>query len=106
VAAKEGSVSERHIDAEGERRLTQAGFLPMESRVGKRRWRDPDTGRVIPGGTALDEVERREERELEGAGWERVVLEGETYWRKPDSGHLYPRGAAYDVHKKGEDGAA
>jgi hypothetical protein len=45
-------------------------------------------------------VERREEQELEEAGWERVEVEGETYWCKPDSGHLYPRGAAYDVQKK------
>jgi len=94
-------VSERHIDAEGERRLTEAGFLPEESRVGKRRFRDPETGRVMPGGTALDEVEQREERELEEAGWERVEVAGETYWSKPDSGRLYPRGAAYDTHKKG-----
>jgi hypothetical protein len=45
-------------------------------------------------------VERREEQDLEGAGWERVVVEGHAYWRKPDSGHLFPRGAAYDVHKR------
>jgi hypothetical protein len=96
-------LSERHIDAEGERRLEEAGFLPVESRVGKRRWKDPDTGQVMPPGTALDEVEEREERELEGAGWERVVLEGESYWRKPDSGRLYPRGAAHDTHKKGSE---
>jgi hypothetical protein len=93
-------MSERHIDAEGERRLIEAGFSPVESHVGKRRWRDPDTGRVLPGGTALDEVERTEEQELEEAGWERVEVEGETYWCKPDSGHLYPRGSAYDVHKR------
>jgi hypothetical protein len=97
-------VSERHIDAEGERRLTQAGFLPVESRVGKRRWEDPDTGREMPGGTALDKVERGEEQELEEAGWERVEIEGESYWCKPDSGHLYPRGAAYDTHRR-EGGA-
>jgi hypothetical protein len=94
------SVSERHIDAEGERRLIEAGFFPVASHVGQRRWRDPDTGRVMPGGAALDEVERREEQELEEAGWERVEVEGETYWCKPDSGYLYPRGAAYDVHKR------
>jgi hypothetical protein len=93
-------MSERHIDAEGERRLIEAGFLPEESHVGKRRWRDPDTGRVMPGGAALDEVERREEQELEEAGWELVEVKGETYWCKPDSGYLYPRGAAYDVHKR------
>jgi hypothetical protein len=38
-----GGMSERHIDAEGERRLMEAGFLPEESHVGKRRWKDPDT---------------------------------------------------------------
>lgn len=95
-------MSERHIDPEGERRLTQAGFLPEESRLSKRRWKDPDTGRVMPGGTALDKVERREAQELEEAGWERVEVEGESYWCKPDSGHLYPRGAAYDVHKRSD----
>ena len=57
-------MSERHIDAEGERRLTDAGFLPVESHVGKRRFRDPETGEAMPGGTALDKVERREEEEL------------------------------------------
>jgi hypothetical protein len=93
-------MSERHIDAEGERRLVEAGFSPVESRAGKRRWRDPDTGRAMPGGAALDEVERREERELEEAGWERAEVGGETYWCKPDSGYLYPRGAAYDVHRR------
>jgi hypothetical protein len=97
-------VSERHIDAEGERRLTQAGFLPVESHLGKRRWKDPETGREMPGGSALDEVERREEKELEEAGWERVETGGETYWCKPDSGHLYPRGPAYDTHRR-EGGA-
>jgi hypothetical protein len=92
-------MNERHIDAEGERRLIEAGFLAEESRLGKRRWKDPDTGRTMPGGAALDKVERSEEQELEEAGWEQVEVEGETYWCKPDSGHLYPRGAAYDVHK-------
>ena len=93
-------MSERHIDAEGERRLDEAGFLPVESRVGKRRFRDPKTGRVMPGGTALDEVEGREEEELEEADWERVDLGGETYFSKPDSGRLYPRGAAYDTYRR------
>ena len=97
-------MSERHIDAEGERRLIEAGFLPVDSRVGKRRWRDPDTGRVLPGGAALDEVERTEEQELEEAGWEQVEVKGETYWCKPDSGHLYPRGPAYDTHKRRAQG--
>ena len=92
-------MSERHVDAEGERRLTEAGFLPEESGAHKRRFRDPKTGRAMPPGAALDEAELGEERELEGAGWERVEVEGETYWSKPDSGRLYPRGAAYDVHR-------
>ncbi len=93
-------MSERHIDVEGERRLKEADFQPVESHLGKRRWRDPETGRVIPGGVALDKVERSEEQELEKAGWERVGVEGHTYWRKPDSGHLFPRGAAHDVYKR------
>jgi hypothetical protein len=99
-----GGMSERHIDTEGERRLKEAGFLPEDSHLGKRRWMDPETGRVMPGGAALDKVERREEQELEEAGWERVEIKGETYWCKPESGHLYPRGPAYDVHKR--EGAA
>lgn len=91
-------MSERHVDAEGERRLEEAGFLPEESGAHKRRFRDPETGRAMPPGAALDKAERGEERELEGAGWERAGVGGETYWRKPDSGRLYPRGAAYDTH--------
>jgi hypothetical protein len=93
-------VSERHIDPEGERRLTDAGFVSEESRTGKRLWRDPETGRITPGGSALYRVERAEEVELEETGWERVEIEGETYWCKPDSGHLYPRGPAYDVQNR------
>ena len=98
-------MSERRIDTEGERRLKEAGFLPEDSHLGKRRWMDPETGRVIPGGAALDKVERREEQELEEAGWERVEGQGRMVsWRRPDTGHLYPRGPAYDVHKR-EGGA-
>ena len=67
-------LSERHIDAEGERRLIEAGFLPEASHVGKRRWKDRDTGRSMPRGAALDKVERREEQELEDAGWEQVEV--------------------------------
>jgi hypothetical protein len=55
---------------------------------------------VLPGGAALDEVERREEQELEEAGWERVEVEGRIAWRRPDTGHLYPRGSAYDVRRR------
>lgn len=94
-------MSERHIDAEGARRLKEAGFLLEESHMGKRRWKDPETGRMIPGGSALDKVECREEQELEEAGWEQVEVQGRHYWRRPDTGHLYPRGPAYDVHKRG-----
>ena len=97
-------MSERHIDAEGERRLIEAGFLPEASDVGKRRWKDPDTGRSMPRGAALDKVERREEQELEDAGWEQVEVQGRTYWCRPDTGHLYPRGPAYDVHKCRDQG--
>jgi hypothetical protein len=98
-------VSERHIDAEGERRLIEAGFVPEESRLGKRRWKDFDTGQTMPGGAALDRVERREEQELEDEGWERVEAQGRmVFWRRPNTGHLYPRGAAYDVHKREDQG--
>jgi len=94
-------VSERHIGPEGERRLADAGFVSEKSRTGKRLWRDPETGRITPGGSALERVERAEVEELERAGWERQEVRRATYWRKPDSGRLYPRGAAYDVHKRG-----
>ena len=97
-----GGMSERRIDTEGERRLKEAGFLPEDSHLGKRRWRDPENGRVVPCGAALDKVERTEEQELEEAGWERVEAQGRISWRRPDTGHLYPRGAAYDVHKRGD----
>lgn len=92
-------MSERHIDAEGTRRLEEAGFVPEETRAGKRLWKDPETGLKEPGGAALDRVEHKEEQELEAAGWERVEVEGETYWRRPLTGYLYPRGPAYDIHK-------
>jgi hypothetical protein len=49
-------------------------------------------------------VERREEQELEDAGWEQVEVQGRTYWCRPDTGHLYPRGPAYDVHKRRDQG--
>jgi hypothetical protein len=99
-----GGMSERHIDAEGERRLMEADFLPEESHVGKRRWKDPDTGRAMPGDAALDQVERREEQELEEAGWEQVEVQDRHYWRRLDTGHLYPRGPAYDVHTRRDQG--
>jgi hypothetical protein len=53
--------------------------------------------------SGLSELERREEQELEDAGWEQVEVQGRTYWCRPDTGHLYPRGPAYDVHKKRRD---
>ena len=95
-------MSDRRIDAEGERRLREAGFVPEVSPTGKQRWQDPDTGRMIPGANAPEEAKRREARDLEEAGWEREAVDGETYWRKPDSGRLYPRGAAHDLLKARE----
>ncbi len=92
-------MSDRRLDAEGERRLREAGFVPEVSPTGKQRWRDPQTGRMIPGANALKEAKRREERDLEEAGWKREEIEGETFWRKPDSGRLFPRGAAHDLLK-------
>ncbi len=92
-------MSDRRIDADGERRLREAGFLPEVSPTGKQRWQDPETGRMIPGANALKEAKRREARDLEEAGWTREEVEGETYWRRPDSGRLYPRGAAHDLLK-------
>ncbi|MBA3423695.1 MAG: hypothetical protein H0U04_03960 [Rubrobacter sp.] len=58
-------MSERHIDPEGQWRLTDAGFVSEESRTGKRLWRDPETGRITPGGSALEREKRAEEEELE-----------------------------------------
>ena len=92
-------MSDLRIDADGERRLREAGFVPEASPTGKQRWQDPETGRMIPGANALEEAKRREARELEEAGWKREEVEGETYWRRPDSGRLYPRGAAHDLLK-------
>jgi hypothetical protein len=97
-------MSERRIDAEGERRLREAGFVPEASPTGKQRWQDPETGRMIPGASALEEAKRREARDLEQAGWEREEVDRETYWRRPDSGRLYPRGAAHDLLKNRERG--
>ena len=97
-------MSDRRLDAESERRLREAGFLPEASPTGKQRWQDPQTGRLLPGTSALQEVQRREEKDLEEAGWEREEVEGETYWRRPDSGRLYPRGPAHDLLKTWEEG--
>jgi hypothetical protein len=97
-------VSERRIDPEGVRRLKEAGFVPETSPTGKQRWQDPQTGRMTPVGTALDRLERRQEQEIEEAGWRRQEIEGEIYWRKPGSGYLYPLGPAYDVHKRRDQG--
>lgn len=97
-------MSERRIDPEGMRRLKEAGFVPEASPTGKQRWQDPETGRMTPVGTALDRLERRQEQELQKAGWKRQEIEGEIYWRKPGSGYLYPLGPAYDVHKRGDQG--
>jgi hypothetical protein len=97
-------VSERRIDADDERRLREAGFVPEASPTGKQRWRDPAPGRLIPGADALEVAKRREARDLEQAGWERDEVEGDTYWRRPDSGRLYPRGAAHDLLKNRERG--
>ena len=97
-------MSDRRIDAEGERRLRAAGFVPEASPTGKQRWRDPQTGRMIPGANALEEVKRREAGELEEAGWKLEEIEGETYWRRPDSGRLYARSAAHDLLKNRERG--
>ena len=97
-------MSDRRIDADGERRLREAGFVPEASPTGKQRWQDPETGRMIPGAYALEEAKRREARDLEAAGWEREEVEGETYCRRPDSGRLYPRGAAHDLLKARDRG--
>ncbi|MGH3146026.1 MAG: hypothetical protein ACRDTR_09525 [Rubrobacter sp.] len=97
-------MSDRRIDAEGERRLREAGFVPEASPTGKQRWQDPETGRMIPGADALQEAQRRAERDLEEAGWTREEVGIETYWRRPDSGRLYPRGAAHDVLRDLEEG--
>jgi hypothetical protein len=53
--------------------------------MGKPRWKDPETGRMIAGGSALDKLECRAEQELEEAGWEQVgweqvEVQGKTYW--------------------------
>ena len=90
-------MSDLRIDADGERRLMEAGFVPEASPTGKQRWRDPETGRMIPGANALEEAGG--EGSLEDAGWKREEVGGDTYWRRPDSGRLYPRGPAHDLLK-------
>jgi hypothetical protein len=47
-------IGEYYKKIDGERRLKEAGFLLEKSHVGKRCWKDPDTGRSMPGGAALD----------------------------------------------------
>src|SRR4028119_2267638 len=59
---------ERRIDAEGARRLREAGFVPEASPTGKQRWQDPETGRMVPGANALAEAKRRGARNLAQAG--------------------------------------
>lgn len=44
-----------------------------------------------------------ERRELEAAGWERIVREGEVVWRNPESGYLYPQGVAIAMLREGAD---
>jgi hypothetical protein len=86
--------------SDNERRLRSAGYELERSGAGKRLWRHPDTGRVLPEDHAMELVRREEERRLEEAGWEPVGSGGDRYWRRPDSGYLYPRGQAYDVMRR------
>ncbi len=98
-------MTERRVSAEWQRRLEREGFTLEVTRAGKRLWREPDTGRPLPGDHAFELVRQKEARTLEEAGWERAEVVGrETYWRRPDSGRLYPQGAAYDVVLRTQEG--
>ena len=65
------------------RRLKEAGFVPEASPTGKQRWQDPETGRITPVGTALDRLERRQEQELQKAGWKRQEIEARSTGANP-----------------------
>lgn len=79
-------MSQGYHSAQPHRRLERAGFRLETTPAGKRRWRTPETGKLVS-----------EERAVEAARWEPENVEGETYWLRPDSGCLYPREAAYDI---------
>ena len=89
--------------SENQRRLRSAGYELEDSGTGKRFWRHPDTGRLLPEDHAMELVRKEEERALVEAGWEPVESGEERYWCRPDSGHLYPRGPTYDVMRSLED---
>ena len=95
-------MTERHMGEEGRRMLEKAGFILEEGPEGESLWREPGSGRLLPGGRAYELVRQRWERELREAGWEPEEVEGVPYWCKPDSGYLYPLEAAHDV-EHGED---
>jgi hypothetical protein len=90
-------MTERYPGEEGGRRLEKAGFVQVEGPEGERLWREPGTGRLLPGGRAYELVLQRWERAVRGAGWEPWEVEDVTYWRNPNSGHLYALEAAHDL---------
>ncbi len=98
-------MTEQHPGEEDRRRLEKAGFVQVDGPEGEHLWREPGTGRLLPGGRAHELVLQRWEREVRGAGWEPWEVEGVTYWRNPDSGHLYTLEAAHDL-ESGEGGAS
>jgi hypothetical protein len=57
--------------SENRRRLEATGYLFESSGAGKRHWRQPGTGRLLPEDRATELVRREEVRRLEEAGWER-----------------------------------
>lgn len=44
------------------------------------------------------------QRELEAAGWVRMVRMGKIVWQNPESGHLYPQGAAVSLVRRKREG--
>ena len=44
-----------------------------------------------------------ERLELDRAGWERLVREGEVVWRNPVSGLVYTQGIAISMLREGAD---
>ena len=53
-------MTEGHPGEEGWRRLEKVGFVLTEGPEGESLWREPGTGRLLPGGRAIELVRQRE----------------------------------------------
>jgi hypothetical protein len=88
------------------KRLEEGGWHLVEFRSGKSLWRRPEGGRLYTLKSALKQVTRQEQAELEAAGWEAVEGDGATYWCRPDSGYLYAQEAAIEIVRQTDRGEA